>query len=546
MLLLPRPTWASKTNSHGAVATVHPLATQAAVDMLRRGGNAVDAIVAAGLTLGVVDAHNSGIGGGCFILARLSNGTMVALDGRETAPQAAHRDMFLRQGRPAPDLSQLGALAAGVPGALAAYAWVATNHGRIPLRDQLLAAARIAEDGFPIDAQFAARLQESAADLRKFPSSREVFLGRDGAPLRQGDQLRQPDLARSYRAIAEHGIEWFYGGPFAAATAAWMRENEGLMTVEDFRRYRPLSRQPVRSIYRGHEIVGFPSPSSGGIHVAQILHMLEQFDLRAMKAGSADLIHVTAEAMKLAFADRAHWLGDADFVDVPAGLIDPAYGRSLGRRIDLRRATAVAGAGTPPGVDASKSRHTTHFSAADGDGNWVACTATINTSFGAKVVVPGTGILLNNEMDDFSIQPGAVNYFGLVGAEANAVAAGKRPLSSMSPTVVLTNGRPLLSVGAAGGPTIISQTLLAIINTIDFQMPLAQALAAPRWHHQWKPDELRLEIGVGESVMAELQRRGHQVKAVRKMGAAQAVGRNAAAAFTAVHDPRNEGSSLAW
>ena len=531
------------SGTKGMVATVHPIATDAALGAFQRGGNAIDAAVAAALTLGVVDGHNSGIGGGCFMLIRTATGKFVALDGRETAPGRATRDMFVRQGKADPKLSQTGALAPGIPGALALYEHAINQYGRLSLESHLLAAAEIAEKGFPIDRTYANRLAATASELREFEASRTTFLKSDGSPWRAGEVLRLPDLARSYRAIAEQGTGWFYKGEFAGATESWMRKHEGLLAEQDFKSYRIVQREPVRTRYRGHDVVGFPPPSSGGVHVAQILNILEEFNLKSMRPGSAEFIHVITEAMKLVFADRAHWLGDSDFVPVPRGLVSKKYAVQLAQRIHLDRVTPVPKHATPANATSDVfQKHTTHFSAADRDGNWVACTATINTSFGSKVVVPGTGIVLNNQMDDFSIQPGVSNYFGLVGAEANAVAPGKRPLSSMSPTIVLKNGKPIVSVGAAGGPTIISQTLLAIINVIDFGMDLESALKEPRFHHQWKPDELRIEKRVPAQVRAELEKRGHKLNVVDSMGAAQAVGVEKGKLAGAA-DPRGEGKA---
>ena len=288
-----------------------------------------------------------------------------------------------------------------------------------------------------------------------------------------------------------------------------------------------------------------PPPSSGGVHVGQILNILENFPLHTMEPNSADFIHLTAEAMKLAFADRAHWLGDADFAKVPRGLIDKAYAKQLAARIRRDRAAPVKGHSKPPRVmEDLFNKHTTHFSVADGAGNWVACTATINTHFGSKVVIPGTGVLMNNEMDDFAIAPGVPNAFGLLGAEANAVAPGKRPLSSMSPTIVLKDDQPILAVGAAGGPTIITQTLLAILHMIDFKKPVGEALAQPHFHHQWRPDGIRIERKVGEKVLAELKKRGHQLQIVDRMGATQAVARRNGQ-LEAAHDPRLKGKAVA-
>ncbi len=515
--------------ANGAVATVHEFATRAGLAALERGGNAVDAAVASALMLGVVDGENSGIGGGCFALVRLADGRFLALDGRETAPAGATRDMFVRDGKPVAMLSQEGALAVGVPGQLAALDWLARRHGRRPMREGLLEAARVAEDGFPISAHYAARLRGELEAVRRWPEAAALLLHPDGTPLREGEILRQPDLARTYRALAKQGIAWFYRGEFARRVDAWMKANGGILTRRDLAGYRPRLREPVRSRYRGHEIIGFPPPSSGGVHVAQILGMLEAFDLGGMGAGSADFVHVTAEAMKLAFADRAYWIGDADFASVPRGLASEEYARDLATRVRLDRVSKVNGPGIPPGAwtdgfERASRKHTTHLTAADTEGTWVALTATVNTTFGSKVVVPGTGVFLNNQMDDFTAQPGTTNFFGLVGSEANAVAPGKRPLSSMSPTVVLKDGRPVFTVGAAGGPTIISQALLAIVRVVDFGEDPRQALAAPRFHHQWRPDELVMETGWAASVVEELERRGHRVRKVKELGATQAIG----------------------
>ncbi len=526
----------------GYVASVSPVATRAGLDALKAGGNAVDAAIATAITLGVVDGHNSGLGGGCFLLIRLADGRVFAIDGRETAPATATRDMFLRDGKADVNLSQTGPLAAGVPGQLAALSYASTNFGKLPLRRLLEPAAAIAEAGFTVDRGYARNLASSAEDLRKFPASRALLLNTNGTVPKAGDRLKLPDLGRSLRTMAEQGTGWFYTGDFARLTDEWMRANGGSLTTNDFAAYRPKLREPIRTTYRGYEIIGFPPPSSGGVHVAEILNILENFDLKAMGPNSADFVHVVTEAMKLAFADRAHWLGDPDFVPVPQGLVAKDYAAQLAKRISMKRATPVPTHGEPPNSTSDVfKKHTTHFSTADAEGNWVACTATVNTSFGSKVVIPGTGIVLNNEMDDFSAQPGVANYFGLVGAEANAVAPGKRPLSSMSPTIVLKDGKPVLAVGAAGGPTIISQTVLAIIRTIDFGMTPKAALAAPRFHHQWRPNELRVEQSIPNSVAKELEKRGHKVVRVTSMGVSQAVRVSAKGGFDGASDPRVEG-----
>ena len=540
LLALPLGQAAEKT---GAVVTVHPLATKAAEQAFKQGGNAVDATVAAALTLGVVDGFNSGIGGGCFMLIRKPDGTFVAIDGRETAPQKASRDMFLHDGKADPDLSRTGALAIGVPGALAAYDLAIREHGNIDLAEHLGQAAAIAEKGFALDKAYLRRLDQAVEKLRQFPDSARILLSPDGNAWPIGHSLKQPDLARSYRKIARHPTDWFYRGPFALKTEEWMLANGGLISRADLAAYKARRREPVRATYRGFEIVGFPPPSSGGVHVAQILNILETFDLRSMPPNSPRFVHHVAEAMRLAFADRAHWLGDADFAPVPKGMASKNYASELARRIHPDKVTNVERHSTPPDADTNLfGKHTTHFSATDSDGWWVACTATVNTTFGSGVVLPGTGIVMNNEMDDFSAQPGTPNAFGLIGAEANAVAPGKRPLSSMSPTIVLRDGKPVFTVGAAGGPTIISQAVLAIIHFIAHGMTPAKALNQARFHHQWKPNRLLVEKALGQATIDELRKMGHTVKVTDSIGAAQALGLGQAGRpFTGAADPRGRG-----
>jgi gamma-glutamyltranspeptidase/glutathione hydrolase len=523
----------------GMVATVHPLATRAGVEALRQGGNAVDAAVAAALTLGVVDGHNSGIGGGCFVLMRAADGRVFAIDGRETAPGLAHRDLFVRSG---PEASKTGPLASATPGALAAYALAVQQCGRLPLAALLSPAAQIAEEGFPIDRVYARSLAATAVALGRFPASREALLKPGGQPYTEGELLRQEDLAATYRAIAREGIGWFYEGPFAAATDRWMSAQGGLLRREDFVSYRARLRTPLETRYRQLTVIGFPPPSSGGIHVAQILGMLEPFDVAQLAdRNPGQLLHLVAECMKLAFADRAYWLGDADFAQVPRGLIDNEYLRSQSKRVHPDRAQTVREHAVPPRATVDLfGQHTTHVAAADAEGNWVAITATINTTFGSKVVIPGTGVILNNEMDDFSIQPGVPNAFGLLGAEANAIAPGKRPLSSMSPTIILKDGQPILTLGAAGGPTIISQVALTILRHLDLELPLAEAVAAPRLHHQWSPDELLVEEAMPPLLVAALKDRGHDVRSHSTFGVTQAVAADPRG-LLGVHDPRVPG-----
>ncbi len=540
--------WTDRCPAAGVVASVHPLATDAGQRALQRGGNAVDAAVATALTLGVVDGHNSGLGGGCFILIRRPDGQLYAIDGREAAPLKAHRDMYVRDGRARGELSRTGPLAPGTPGALAAHALAVREHGRLSLAELLEPAAAIAAEGFPLDRIYARNLRATADELRRFPASKRAFLKPDGNPYEEGELLRQPDLAATYRAIAAQGTDWFYNGPFAKAVEEWMIGHGGILSADDFAQYEVKQRTPLQTKYRRYTIVGFPPPSSGGVHVAQILNILEHFDLASLnRRRPVEFRHVIAEAMKLAFADRAYWLGDADYAPVPRGLVDKTYAKSLAERIDRRTATQVDQHGTPPLADTklfgdSQSRHTTHIAAADDEGTWVAITATVNTSFGSKVVIPNTGVVLNNEMDDFSIQPGVPNAFGLLGAEANAIEPLKRPLSSMSPTIVLEDGQPKLTLGAAGGPTIITQVVLGIVRHLDLGQPLQQAFAAPRFHHQWSPDRLVVEAGLSADLVAGLVQRGHRVTKRQHLGVSQGITRTAAGLF-GVHDPRVPGKA---
>src|SRR5690554_2923133 len=543
LLLLAVPVWAGgytaiTDDGRAAVATVQPRATELALAVLNDGGNAVDAAVAAALALGVVDGHNSGIGGGSFVLIRWADGQVEAIDGREVAPAKAYRDMYLRDGEWVPELSRTGALAVGVPGAILAYDYMVQKGGKKKLSELLLPAAELAERGFAIDGVFAQRLARHAEELRRFPGSAAIFLDPKGEPWPIGHQLVQKDLGVTYRKLAKEGPAYFHGGEFARQVEQWMKEHGGLVTAQDFADYKLTHPEPVVSRYRSFQMYSFPPPSSGGVHVAQILNILESFDLTEMS--SAERYHVLAEAMKLAFADRAHWLGDPAFAQVPRGLISPDYAAKLAEKISLKRATDVGAHSTPPRADEDLfGKHTTHIATADKDGNWVAITATVNTNFGSKVVVPGTGVILNNQMDDFSTQPGEPNIYGLVGAQANAVEPGKRPLSSMSPTIVLdAEGEPILTLGAAGGPTIITQVVLSLVHALGLGQPLDAALEAPRIHHQWRPDALFVEKTMPDAVRASLEDKGHELRQLGNYGSTQAIGLDGRGNFISVAEPR--------
>ncbi len=532
------------------VATVSPVATQAGLDAIRSGGNAIDAAIAAALTLGVVDGYNSGIGGGCFILIHTADGKLYAIDGRETAPALAFRNFYRDQnGELQPADSQTGAKAVAVPGALLAYENAVSRHGKRKFSELLEPAAKIAEQGFEITPLYHSRIAENCEKLKLFPATAALLLNDDGTPLAAGTLLVQPELAATYRSVASGGTDWFYKGPFAQRVSEWMRENGGAINEADFVNYETIDRAPVATLYRDYCVVGFPPPSSGGIHVAQILNIVEHFDLKSIaQRNKAEAMHLIAEAMKLAFADRAYWPGDPAYSNVPKGLIAKPYACELASQIDPGFASRVQSHGCPPNpADIFGDRHTTHIAAADDQGNWVAITTTINTHFGSKVIVPGTGVLLNNEMDDFAIAPGVPNAFDLIGADSNSIESGKRPLSSMSPTIVLKDGVPVMTMGAAGGPKIITQVATAIIQMVDFEKPPYEAIGAARFHHQWSPDQLRVERTMSEFLKAELSSFGHELKNADSddVGVSQIIARDPETGiFTGVHDPRVPGSAM--
>jgi len=531
--------------ARGAVAAAAPQASEAGVAMLRRGGNAVDALVAASFAVSVVRPHSTGLGGGGFVVYRMADGETLAIDGREEAPAAATRDMYLdpATGEPDPRASLDGPKAAGVPGLVAMLWDLHQRHGALPWPDVVAPAIALAEDGFAISAPLAGAIAARRDVLGRYRASRLVFMP-EGRPLAAGEVLRQRDLARTLRAVAERGPEGFYGGWVADAIAD---VEGGLITREDLRAYEVAARAPTEGAYRGHTVISMPPPSSGGVHLVQMLNVLQGYELGGMGFGSADHLHLLAETMRRAYADRSEHLGDPDFVDVPAeGLTSPSYAASLRRGIDLARATPSRE--IAPGRPATfGGDHTTHISVVDADGNAVASTQTINTGLGSGVVVPRTGVLLNNEMDDFAAKAGAQNYFGLVQGAKNTVRPGKRPLSSMTPTVVLgPDGDVRLVVGSPGGSRIITSVLQVVLNVVDFGMPVGEAVAAPRVHHQWLPDRLLVDRGFDREVRAELARRGHVLLVGSKtLGNVQAVLVDDEGARVGASDPRGTGEPAA-
>jgi len=544
---------------HGMVVTSQPDATRAGVAVLEAGGNAIDAAVAAAFALGVTQPFSAGIGGGGFILIRLAEGGQVfAIDARETAPAAATRDMYVREGVDE-RASLLGGLAVATPGWVAGLDLAARRFGTLPLGELLQPAIALAEAGFAIGPYHAGMIQHMRRRLpvvEDFVETARVQFPPWGHAAEPGWKLVQPELGATLTAIAEHGPQAFYHGPVAQAIVAEVARRGGILSEADLAGYRPKLRAAVSGSYRGVDVHSFPPPSSGGVILLEMLNILEGFDLASRGAGSAAGTHVVAEAMKLAFADRAAYFGDPDFVDVPVDrLIAKSYAERQNARINppwyrrapwhrSERAIRVEG----PGLEQNDSG-TTHLSVTDRFGNAVALTMTINTPYGSGLTVPGTGILLNNEMDDFAKAPDEPNVYGLIDTRGmNAIEAGKRPLSSMTPTILVKDGQLLMVTGSPGGPRIITTVLLTILNVLDHGMNVQEAVSAPRFHHQWVPDRVLVESETPEDVVSGLRRRGHRVEvSERNWSSAQAIvvdsetGRHSGGS-----DPRSDGLALGY
>jgi gamma-glutamyltranspeptidase / glutathione hydrolase len=493
---------------NGMVVSEEARATRIGVDILRQGGNAVDAAVAVGFALAVTLPESGNLGGGGFMVIKLAGGDRaVAIDYREIAPAAATRNMFLNEkGEADPQRSRFSGLAVGVPGTVAGLAFAHRRYGsgKFTLAQLIASAIPLARDGIEVNARLSASLARAQLQLARHSSSAEIFLKPDGTVPQPGDRLVQKDLAITLEAIVREGPFAFYEGPIADQIAASARLAGGNMTRHDLAGYQVREREPVRGTYRGHEIISMPPPSSGGVHLVQMLNLLEGYDLRALGHNSPEAIHLLAEAMKLAYADRSEFLGDPDFVKVPvSGLTSKRYADTLRKQIDRERARSAAEI-RPGKAPQFESDHTTHYSVVDSHGNAVANTYTLNFFYGLGMVAEGTGVLLNNELDDFAAAHNAPNAYGLVGGDANSPGPRKRPLSSMTPTIVLKDKRPYLVTGAAGGSRIITSVVQIIVNAIDFGMDAGAAVAAARVHHQWLPDELELEAGIDASVTGSL------------------------------------------
>jgi gamma-glutamyltranspeptidase/glutathione hydrolase len=487
------------------------LASQAGLSMLQAGGNAIDAAVATGFALAVTLPRAGNIGGGGFMLIHLAKeNRQVFIDYREIAPARASRDMYLNDdGSVNEEMAYFSHAASGVPGTVAGLLYALDTYGSLPLEQVIQPAIDLAEQGFPMTVDLYADVLGAAEQLTKYPPTRTVFFAADGSIAPVGSLFKQPELAATLRRIQANGKDGFYGGETAAMIADDMAANGGLISRQDLAAYQPVERTPIRGWFRGHEIISAPPPSSGGIHLVQMLNLLAPYPLEAMGHNSAAYLHHLIESMKLAYADRSKHLGDPDQTPIPAkALISESYADERRLLIDSQRATPSSQIGPGnPGLEESKQ--TTHFSVADSAGNVVSNTYTLNFSYGSHIVIPGTGILMNNEMDDFAARPGFPNAYGLIQGEANAVAPGRRPLSSMSPTLVLKDGRPLLATGSPGGSVIITSVLQTVLNTIVFGLNASEAIAAPRVHHQWMPDEVAVESGISADTLGLLKAKGH-------------------------------------
>ena len=514
-----RPTHAQ----HAMVTSQHELASQAGVDMLKQGGNAVDAAVATGFALAVVHPQAGNIGGGGFMLIRMNTGKFHFIDYREKAPAAATHDMYLdKQGNLIPDASLVGYKAIGVPGSVAGMAYAQKKYGKLTLAQVMAPAIRLAREGFALSYEDARDLRKPSNHLQDFRDSRRIFQ-RDGSFYEPGDVLKQPDLARTLERITKNPDD-FYHGELARELATAMQKGGGLMTAKDLAGYEVKEREPVHGSYRGMEIYSAPPPSSGGVALLEILNILEGYDLKKLGAGSAESIHLTVEAFRRAFYDRAEFMGDPDFARVPvAQLIDKKYAAAWRESMNPDKASASADLKRPaifneleryatakPAIAPEKS-NTTHYSVVDADGNAVAVTTTLNDSFGSAVTAEGLGFLLNNEMDDFTSKPGTPNLYGLIQGEANAIGPGKRPLSAMTPTIVVNNGKLLLVMGSPGGPRIITTVVNVLLGIVDYGLNVQQAVDAPRFHQQWQPDLIYTErVGFSPDTLNLLRNMGHK------------------------------------
>ncbi|MEL4250434.1 gamma-glutamyltransferase [Shewanella xiamenensis] len=534
-----QPVWAK----HGMVASQETLASRTGVEILKQGGNAVDAAVAVAFSLAVTLPRAGNIGGGGFMLVHLAKeNKTIAIDYREMAPSKAKKDIFLDEnGDAVTKLSREHGLAVGVPGTVMGMSLALEKYGTMTMAQVTAPAIKMAQEGISVSPDLAVSLAGLKRRMSQWPSTAAIFYKADGSDFQVDDILKQPELAHSLQLIAEKGTKGFYEGETAEKLVKAVQEAGGIMTLEDLKHYKAVEREPVRGQYRGYEVVSMPPPSSGGVHIIEMLNVLQQFPIDKFGHNTAQTIHVMAETMKHAYADRSEYLGDPDFYKVPVKqLTDKDYAQKIASQIALNKTTPSEEI-KPGNLAPYESDQTTHFSVVDKWGNAVSNTYTLNFSYGSGLVAKGTGILLNNEMDDFSAKPGTPNGYGLVGGDANAVEGNKRPLSSMSPTIVMKDGKPFLVTGSPGGSRIITTTLQIIMNVIDHGLNIAEASNAARVHHQWLPDELRVETSLNRDTISLLEAKGHKVSVQSAMGSTQSIMVTDQGIFGAT-DPRHSGS----
>ncbi len=535
--------------SHAVVVTAEEHATDAGLKILDQGGNAVDAAVAIQFTLAVTLPRAGNLGGGGFMLIQKSDGSRAALDFREKAPAVAYRNMYLDEsGEYLQDLSRVGALAVGVPGTVEGMITALEHHGRLPLEIVMEPAIRLAREGYPLSYTMANDLNRFANDLNQFESSRNYFTREDGEAWEKGDLFIQEDLAATLQRVSTNGRRGFYTGITAQRIIEEMRRQGGLITYEDLRNYRSNWREPIVTNFNDYELVMMPPPSSGGLVIQQVLGMIEPYDLKSKGFNSADYIHLLSEAMRRSFADRNYYLGDPDYVEVPLrSLTVNSYFSRRMRDFRPERATNSQNISQGRLFDLYEPDETTHFSVIDADGNAVAVTTTLNGSFGSKLAVTGAGFLLNNEMDDFSAKPGSANMFGLVEAEANSIEPGKRMLSSMSPTIINKDGNVHSVLGAAGGPRIITSVIQSFLNISIFEMNAVQAVNAPRFHHQWLPDQITVEpFTLSRDTEDILRNRGHNIGIMEHIGRIHLIYVDEEGKMYGIPDPRGDGTAKGY
>lgn len=550
LLILPQLNFAEAPDpvrgKNGMVVSASRLASEVGIEILKKGGNAIDAAVAVGFALAVTYPSAGNIGGGGFMVIRLNDGFTTTIDYREKAPFKAYETMYQDSaGNFLPHLSQEGITSAGVPGSVAGLIYALENYGTMKLKDVIEPAIKLAAEGFILDYRLAESINYNYQEFLKYPSSKKIFT-KDGQPFAEGDLFIQKDLAKTLRMISEKGRDGFYKGEIADKIIAQIQSSGGIMTHEDLENYFAVERNPVISTYRDYEIITMGPPSAGGITLIQTLNILENTSFSREDWGSSGYIHTITEALKFSFADRSKHLGDPDFYKVPVDkLISKNYAKEIFSRISENAIPSELIA--PADFSANlESPETTHYSVIDKYGNAVSTTTTINSSYGSKIVVEGAGFLLNNEMDDFSSKPGEPNQFGLVGSEANKIEPGKRMLSSMTPTIITKENKPVLILGSPGGSTIPTAVLQVILNYIDFKMDIQESVNAPRIHHQWLPDQIDYEtFGLTKDVIENLLNKGQKLGNERVLGRVEAIAIENEWYFGAT-DPRGFGAAVGY